>query len=311
MWLVTGGCGFIGANLVPRIHALGHPVRVLDNLSVGSHLPNIGVEFIQGDVRDRATVERAVERCETVIHLGAQSGVIPSIEDPVKDFETNVLGTLNVLMASHVAGVRKVVFASSNAALGEVPIPFSEETTPNPISPYGASKLAGEAYCLAFAGSFGVSTVALRFANAYGSFSAHKNSVIAKFLKRLMAGEPLIVYGDGFQTRDFVAVEDVCQAIMLAVQKDCSGEVFQIASGVETKINDLVELIRKVAERDVVVECRERREGEAYRIAAAIDKARRVLGYSPKVQLEDGVRRTYEWFEEQYAPALSADKARR
>ncbi len=298
-WLVTGGCGFIGTNLVERLCQADYRVRVLDNCSVGD-TPSNGVEFMLGDICDQEAVRAAVEGTDVVIHLAAQSGVIPSIEDPLHDFETNALGTLNLLSACRDSGVKRFVFASSNAALGEVPIPFDESKAANPISPYGASKLTGEAYCLAFRGSFNLPTVALRFANAYGPLSSHKNSVIAKFLKCALDGQPLIIYGDGSQTRDFIYVDDICDAIVLAAEADCAGEIFQIASGVEIPIIDLARLIQELVEGDVLIVHEERRQGEAYRIRASIDKAGRLLGFSPKVQIQEGVKRTYEWFNTHY-----------
>ena len=302
-WLVTGGCGFIGTNLVQRLCGMNYRVRVIDNCSVGEVEPSNGVDFIRGDVCDEKAVRAAVEGVDVVIHLAAQSGVIPSIEDPLKDFEVNAAGTLNLLVAARNAEVARVVFASSNAALGEVPNPFEESKAPNPISPYGASKLAGEAYCLAFNGSFGLGTVALRFANAYGPFSSHKSSVVAKFLKRALDGQPLIIYGDGSQTRDFIYVEDLCDAIILAAQVDYAGEIFHIASGVETSIIDLARITQDIVGPDVQILFEERRQGEAYQICVSIEKARRLLGFSPRVELREGVRSTYGWFVGHYRGA--------
>jgi UDP-glucose 4-epimerase len=302
-WLVTGGCGFIGSNLVQRLCQADCRVRVLDNFSITRDVPDARAEVVEGDVRDWEAVRAAVDGSGVVIHLAAQSGVIPSIEDPRKDFEVNVGGTLNLLMACRDAGVKRLVFASSNAALGEVPAPFEETKVPHPLSPYGASKLAGEAYCLAFGGSFGLQTVALRFANAYGPLSSHKNSAVAKFLKRALAGQPIIIYGDGTQTRDFVYVDDVCDAILLATEADCAAEVFHIASAVETRIIDLARLIQDVVGQDTPIVHEERRQGEAYRISASIEKAHRLLGFSPKVAMEEGVKRTYDWFARHYRPS--------
>ncbi len=307
-WLITGGCGFIGTNLVQRLCRSDYRVRVLDNCSVGGDEPTDGVEFIRGDVCDENAVRAAVDGVDVVIHLAAQSGVIPSIEDPLKDFEVNAAGTVNLLMAARNADVARVVYASSNAALGEVPNPFEESKAPNPISPYGASKLAGEAYCLAFNGSFGLGTVALRFANAYGPFSSHKNSVVAKFLKRALDGQPLIIYGDGSQTRDFIYVEDLCDAIILAAQVDCAGEIFHIASGVETPIIDLAHITQEIVGPDVRILFEERRQGEAYQISVSIEKARRLLRFSPRVELREGVRDTHGWFVTHYRGAESVGR---
>jgi UDP-glucose 4-epimerase len=299
-WLVTGGCGFIGTNLVQRLCQADRQVRVFDNFSVGNTAPDSRAEIIEGDVRDREAIGAAVDGCDVVIHLAAQSGVIPSIEDPQKDFDVNSIGTLNLLLSCRDAGAKRVVFASSNAALGDVPSPFEETKAPHPISPYGASKLVGEAYCLAFAGSYDLPTVALRFANVYGPLSSHKSSVVARFLKRALEGQPLIIYGDGSQTRDFIHVDDLCDAILLAAEADCAGEIFHIASGVEVGILDLARLIRDAVDEDIPIVHEERRQGEAYRIRASIEKANKLLGFSPKVDIEEGVRRTYDWFAEHY-----------
>lgn len=299
-WLVTGGCGFIGSNLVRRLCEAGGKVRIFDNFSITRDVPDDRAEVVEGDVRDWEAVRAAVDGSDVVIHLAAQSGVIPSIEEPRKDFEINVGGTLNVLLACRDAGVKRLVFASSNAAMGEVPAPFEETKVPNPLSPYGASKLAGEAYCRAFGGSFGLHTVALRFANAYGPLSSHKNSAVAKFLRRALAGQPIIIYGDGSQTRDFVYVGDICDAILLAAEADCAGEVFHIASAVETRIIDLAQLIRDLVGQDTPILHEERRQGEAYQISASIEKARKLLGFSPKMAIDEGVKHTYDWFTKHY-----------
>jgi UDP-glucose 4-epimerase len=301
-WLVTGGCGFIGANLVRRLRAQARRIRVFDNCSVeGNQLPD-GVEFIKGDVRDPEALGAAVRGAHVIVHLAAQSGVAPSIADPLHDFESNARGTLNALVAARDAGVGKFIFASSNAALGQVPIPFRESSVPNPLSPYGASKLAGEAYCLAFARSYGLPTVALRFANVYGPFSSHKKSVIPTFLKRGLAGQPVTIYGDGSQTRDFIHVDDLCEAILRAGEAECRGEIFQIASGTETPIGEVVRLIADLVPKLKIVS-EAPRPGEADRICCSIDKARDLLGFSPAVALNEGINQTHEWFRQSYGPA--------
>jgi UDP-glucose 4-epimerase len=209
-----------------------------------------------------------------------------------------VVGTKNVLQACRGAGVQKLVFASTGGAiLGDQKPPTHEEMVPRPISPYGAGKLAGEAYCSAFAGSFGLNTVALRFSNVYGPFSYHKGSVVAQFFRNLIQGKPLIVYGDGSQTRDYVFVEDLIEAVLLAEQIDTPGDVFQIASGRETSLNELIALIRKVvSDRDLSIFYEPARRGEVLRNYARIEKARNSLGYEPRMPLEEGLRRTWQWF---------------
>jgi UDP-glucose 4-epimerase len=299
-YLITGGCGFIGVNLVARLAKQGARIRVLDNLSQGraEDIEPFGVELLVGDILDRDLVAQATRGVEVVIHLAAHTRVVDSIQDPLHNFKVNAEGTLNLLHASYRAGARKFIFASTGAAiLGTAEPPVHEGMVPQPISPYGASKLAGEGYCSAFHGAFGLHTVALRFSNVYGPFSYRKASVIAHFLKNLLQRQPLVIYGDGSQTRDFLYVDDLVSAILLAEEKDAPGESFQIASGKETSISKLLDLIRELP-LPFVPEVRydQRRAGEVYRNFASIEKAKRVLGYRPEIELREGLVRTWEWF---------------
>lgn len=299
-YLVTGGCGFIGVNLVKRLRDRGDAVRVFDNLSTGRHedIASLGAQVIVGDVRDARALSDVAKGADVVVHLAAHTRVIESIADPDLNFDINVLGTKNVLRACCDAGVQKLVFASTGGAiLGDQEPPVHEEMVPRPLSPYGAGKLAGEAYCSAFAGSFGLNTVALRFSNVYGPFSYHKGSVIAQFFRDLLQGKPLIVYGDGSQTRDFVFVEDLVEAVLLAEQIDTPGDVFQIASGRETSLNELIALLGQlVPDRGLNICYEPARRGEVSRNYAKIEKARKALGYEPRVSLEEGLHRTWDWF---------------
>ena len=208
--LVTGGAGFIGVNLAPVLAELGLTTRCFDDFSTGRRADAERAsydEIVEGDILDLAALAEAARDCTHVVHLAAQAGVPASVADPVRDCELNVRGTLHALLAARDAGVQGFVMASSSAPLGEITPPAHEGLVPRPTSPYGASKLAGEAYCSAFAGSYGLPTVALRFSNVYGPYSYHKGSVVAAFCKAALAGDPLVVYGDGSQTRDFVYVE--------------------------------------------------------------------------------------------------------
>lgn len=321
--LVTGGCGFIGTNLVRYLCAKSHRIRVLDNLSAGKkenllaagcRLPT--ADLLVGDIRDRDMVEKAVSGVDAVVHLAAHTSVVESLDNPEEDWDINVNGTLNLLEVCRLKGAQAFIFASSNAVLGDQPPPVDETKIPQPLSPYGASKLAGEALCSAYYHSFGLRTVSLRFGNVYGLFSEHKTSVIARFIDLAGQGKPLVIYGDGNQTRDFIHVEDVCQAVHLSLTAaDCglltgdsiSGEVFQIASGVETSINELAEIIRQMTAdpRLSTADCRlptkyePKRKGEIERNYADISKARRLLGFEPGVKVNDGLRDLWE----QYARA--------
>ena len=295
--LVTGGCGFIGANLVRKLSHDGEKVRVLDNLSIGKKEYIAGVSnvtFLEGDVTRREDISSALEGCRAVVHLAAQPGVADSIKDPWKNFQINVGGFLNVLIACYEKGVKKVVFASSNAALGDQEMPLNETKVPHPISPYGAAKLACEGYASTFSATFSVKTVVLRFSNVYGPYSRHKQSAIHRFITRAINGEPLEIYGDGEQTRDFIHVDDVSQAIVLALEKDVQG-IFQIGTGTETPLARVAGLIRDISGGASAIEFKPARKGDMKRNYADISKARS-LGYEPKISIEKGIARVYNWY---------------
>ena len=297
--LITGGAGFIGANLVRRLLAEGYQVRVLDNFSTGrrSYLAGLEIALVEGDILDRELVETAVRDVAGVIHLAAQTSVPASVTNPFYDCQLNVLGTLNLLEACRLANVPRFVFASSNAPLGRQLPPAHEEQVPLPISPYGASKLAGEGYCLAYHGSWGLGTVILRFANLYGPFSGHTPGVVAQFLQAALAERPLTVHGDGQQTRDFVFVEDLCQAIQLGLESNISGELFQIATGTETSILELTEQIAQVTQRAIALRYTEQRVGDIGQDYAAVSKVAKMLGWQPTTSLADGLAQTWAWFQ--------------
>ena len=297
--LVTGGCGFIGANLVPMLLENDHDVRVLDNLSVGTaeSLKGLDVGLQVNDIRDPSAVADAVLGVSSVVHLAAQTSVIDSQQDPLLDFEINARGILNLLLACRDQGVDRFVFASSNAPIGETTPPIDESKPAHPLAPYGASKLAGEGYCTAFHGSYGLNTVVLRFANVYGPRSSNKSSVVAQFIKDAIAHGQLTIYGDGKQTRDFIFVDDLCRAILQALECDCGGETFQIATGQETRILDLAEMISTATpDRSVRIVHVDQRKGEIVKNYACIEKAQRILGWAPRVPLSAGLVRTVEWF---------------
>jgi len=320
-WLVTGGCGFIGTSLISKLVRQGRAaVRILDNLSVGSRedLAEVaqfreiartpekgpeGVELLVGDIRDASSCIAACTGVETVVHLAANTGVAPSVADPRLDLDCNVVGTFNMLEASRLSRVRRFIFASSGAPVGEVEPPITETKAPRPVSPYGASKLAGEGYCSAYFRSYGLKTTALRFGNVYGPRSHHKGSVVAKFFKQALRGESLEIYGDGNQTRDFLYIEDLLQAILLAVQADVGGEVFQIATSNETSVSEIAEIIRSMVEghtgtRVDLVRV-DPRVGDVRRNVSDISKARRVLGYRPAFEIHAGLKATFGYFKDQ------------
>jgi UDP-glucose 4-epimerase len=306
--LVTGGCGFIGANLVRTLVSDRHEVRVLDDLSVAGddYLRGLDIDLRMGDVRDRTAVASALRGCRGVVHLAATTSVRSSVEDPVPSFETNARGTLTLLRESVAAGIPKFVFASTNAALGEHEPPLNEEKVPRPLSPYGASKLAAEGYCSAFQGAYGLQTVSLRFANAYGPFCAHKDSVVARFLSQIRRGEALTIHGDGRQTRDFVFVEDVVRAIRAVLSTDLEDPCFQIASGDETSVLELARVIAQVTGIDPVFEWLPQPAGEIRRNYAAIDYARERLHWAPQVGLLEGLELTQAWLNTYETAAIAA-----
>jgi len=251
-------------------------------------------------VRDLDALVAAARGCDAAFHLAAGAGVIQSIEEPLVNFDQNARGTLVALEAARQADVGRFVFSSSNAPLGEGAYPAREDKPIAPLSPYGASKAVGEAYCSAFHGAYGMHAVAVRFSNAYGPRSAHKGNVIPLFIRRLRAGEELVVYGDGEQTRDFVFCEDLADGLVRAAEADgAGGEIFQLASGVETSLNRLLELLAEVSGAEPRIRREPPRAGEILRNYSAVDKARDRLGYTPSVTLEQGLRRTWDWFASQ------------
>ena len=302
--LVTGGAGFVGATLVRRLTASGHVVRVLDNYSTGdpAHLDGVDAELMEGDIRDPATVDKALAGIESIVHLAAAGSVVMSVADPAANFSANVVGTFTVLDAARRAGAQRVVLASTGGALiGNAPPPVSERSLPKPISPYGASKLAGEGYAYAFSQAYGLSTVALRFANVYGPWSERKKGAMTLFFRALHDGEPIIIYGDGSSSRDYVHVDDISAALQLALEsRDVpGGTVAHIASGVETTVAQLADLCRAAAGRpDHPIEHRPPRPGEVERNFAAYDLAKQLLGYQPRIAREDGIAATWQWFQQ-------------
>ena len=312
--LITGGCGFIGVNLTRYLLKKGnYEITILDNFSVGKReyleepigdLSNKHyVEIVKGDIRDKATCEKVCKDIDAIVHLAAQAGVILSIEDPFYDCKVNIIGTLNLLHAAVKNKVDKFIFASSNAPLGKQDPPISEMKIPRPISPYGASKLACEVYCSAFYGSYGLKTIIFRFSNVYGPYCLHKNSVVAKFIKDGLLKSELTIHGDGKQTRDFIYVEDICQAIYsilapsaLQSSNEIWGTPFHLGTGKETSILELAELIQELFDKKIKISFAPERKGEIRRNYSNISKARNVLKFCPQVSLTSGVKLTYEWF---------------
>ena len=300
--LITGGRGFIGTNLMRRIRDKSPETElvVLDNGSMT--VPGLPADATivdqDGDIRDMAAVRRAASGCTAIVHLAGQTRVVESIQDPVLGFEVNARGTLNVLLAAREAGIEHVVLASTGGAMfGDAPGPIHEDMLPKPSSPYGASKLAMEGYAHAFAGSYGLSSAVMRFANVYGPYSTRKGSIVAHLFRQILAGEPITIYGDGSQARDFVFVDDLCDGIVEAMDVKASG-IFHLGSGSPTSLTELLEKVGRVIGPDWPLEVRYApwRAGEVRRTHTSIAKAARAFRYSPKTGLEAGLQATWQWF---------------
>jgi UDP-glucose 4-epimerase len=301
--LITGGAGFIGRHLADHLTGQdGYSVTVIDNESLGDrkHLDLDKVRFVEGDLRSTEDLRAAVEGQDVVVHLAADTRVMDSIENPAFNFENNVIGTFNLLQASRELGVSRIVAASTGGAIvGDVPPPVHERIAAQPTSPYGASKLMMEGYLSAYNAAYGLSTCAVRFSNIYGPRSFHKGSVVAHFFKQILAGEPLVVYGDGSQQRDYLYVGDLTSGIQSAIEKTEATGAYQLGSGRPTDLNTLIDLMRKVTDRDFEVVYRDFRSGEVRNTWCQIDKAREGFGFDPATSLEDGLRATWQWFEAQ------------
>jgi UDP-glucose 4-epimerase len=322
-WLITGGCGFIGTALIKNLMGSGHHrVRVLDNLSVGSRddlsrvcnfkeisinnlssdptaLSSDMVQLVVGDIRDPDTCLICARDADVIVHLAANTGVAPSVENPRADMEANVMGTLNLLEAARQKNVKRFVFASSGAPAGEVNPPIHEEIAPHPVSPYGASKLAGEGYCSAYYRTFGIKTVILRFGNVYGSGSSHKSSLVAKFIRQGLEGKTCEIYGDGNQTRDFIYIDDLVEAIRKAAEFESGGEIFQIATSKEHTVNEVAKILQEeLGQKGAIVNIAHSspRKGDVRRNFSNTSKARKFLGWQAEVNLREGIRRTVDWF---------------
>lgn len=297
--LVTGGAGFVGSNLIARLNALGgHEIVVLDSEILGSReaIADCDLTFINGDIRDPEAVEQALAGVDAVVHLAADTRVIPSISEPKFNFDVNVGGSLVVLEAMRRLGVKRIVNASTGGAIiGEAVPPVHEGMVPSPASPYGASKLAVEGYCSAYSASYGMKAVSLRFSNVYGPRSWHKGSVVAHFIKQILKGETLIVYGDGEQTRDYVHAQDLADGIVAALQSEASGPI-QLGTGIGTPLNAIIAMLREISGQDFAVDYQPYRDGEIVHTWCDIGHAREALGYDPQIAVRDGLEESWRWF---------------
>jgi len=302
--LVTGGAGFIGSNLAHALLGRGDEVRVLDNFSTSdrANLAGLDVEIVEGELRSYERVHNAVRKAEIVYHLGALGSVPRSIQDPLTSSAVNVEGTLNVLLAARDEGVRRVVYSSSTSVYGSTrELPTTEESPPDPISPYAVTKLAAERYCVSFSRVYeSFESVVLRYFNVFGPrqspFSQYA-AVVPRFVTAIDAGQPIEIHGDGEQSRDFTYVGNVVAANLLAAEADgVNGEILNVASGRSETVNDLAEVLGRILERPVEKEFLPERTGDVRHSWADVGAARRLLGYEPEVGFEEGLRLTADAF---------------
>ena len=310
--LVTGGAGFIGSHIVEELVRRGDEVRVLDNFATGKR-ENIEelldkIELIEGDLRDMEAVKRAVYGVEYVLHEAALPSVPRSIEDPITTNEINIKGTLNILVAARDSGVKRVIYASSSSVYGEAGTHLikmggrvkKEDMSPNPLSPYALSKLTGEYYCRIFYSIYGLKTVILRYFNIFGPRQdplSQYAAAIPKFITLMLQGKQPTIFGDGKQTRDFTYVQNVVQANLSSlVAPDAAGRVCNIACGRKIELNKVIELLNKILGVKISPIYTSPRPGDIKHSLADISRAKKILGYNPKVSFEEGLRKTVEYF---------------
>ena len=305
--LITGGAGFIGSHIGVALRAQGDEVRVLDDLSTGheSNLEAIGpgLDFVRGSVTDPAVVAAAVEGCDYVFHEAALASVPRSVKEPVASNDANVCGTLNVLVAARDAGVKRLVYAASSSAYGDTEVlPKVEDMPVQPKSPYAVAKLAGEHYVSAFAGCYSMQTLSIRYFNVFGPRQDPDSpyaAVIPIFADALLAGKAPTIHGDGEQSRDFTYIDNVVSANLKALTvPKLAGEVVNVALGQRTTLNELYRLIQEILGTDIDAEYGPTRAGDVKHSEAAIGRAEALLGYETLVSVEDGIRRTVEWYRE-------------
>ena len=303
-YLVTGGAGFIGSHLSEELVRRGHLVRVADSLITGkrSNLDHIkGIEFLEGDLADIDFARKAVQGCDYVLHQAAIPSVPRSVNDPLTSNRANVDGTLNALLGSRDAGVKRLVFAASSSAYGDTPtLPKHEQMPTDPLSPYALQKVIGEQYLQLFTRLYGLETVAIRYFNVFGPRqdpTSPYSGVISVFATALLEKRPPTIYGDGEQTRDFTYVANVVDGVLRACEAPgASGEIINVATGGRISLNQLFEEMRKLVGADIKPVYAEARRGDVRDSQADITKARELLGYEPTVTFEEGLSKTVDWY---------------
>jgi nucleoside-diphosphate-sugar epimerase len=308
-YLVTGGAGFIGSNTVDELLRRGHSVTVLDDLSAGKEENLAGVrskiDFVRGSITDPDTVAKAVRGADYVIHLAARTSVPRSVKDPVETNRINIDGTLNVLVAARDAKVKRLVYAASSSAYGETPtLPKVETMQATPLSPYGVTKYVGELYAQVFGRVYGLENVCLRYFNVFGPRqdpTSQYSGVLSRFSLALLEGAQPQVHGDGEQSRDFTYIENVVDLNLRACEAaGASGRVFNGGTGARITLNQVLKTLGKIAGKEVTAKYEPPRTGDILHSQADITEARKVLGYEPKVNFEQGLRRTWEWYEKTF-----------
>jgi len=310
VYVVTGGGGFIGSHIVENLVRQRHTVKVIDNFSTGKR-ENVApfkndAEIIDVDIAETKNLPQFLKGAEYVIHQAAIPSVPKSILDPLKSHHANVNGTLNLLLASRDAGVKRVVYASSSSLYGDSPtLPKHEGMMPNPLSPYGAQKLFAEMYCQVFTKAYGLETVSLRYFNVFGprqDSTSQYSGVLALFIPAVLQGQRPTIYGDGLQSRDFTYVQNVVEANLLACEvPSVAGQVFNVACGDRITVNGMLQQINKVVGVDISPVYAAPRSGDIKHSQADITRAREHLGYEPKVSFEEGLRATVEWYRKNLA----------
>lgn len=304
-YLVTGGAGFIGSNIVDELVRRGHQVRVLDDLSAGkeSNLAAVRkhIDFQIGSLIDMKDVQAACQGIDYMIHLAARTSVPRSVADPIETNRVNIDGTLNLLVAARDAKVKRIVYAASSSAYGEtVELPKTEAMPPSPISPYGITKYVGELYAQVFGRVYGLENVSIRYFNVFGPHqdpTSQYSGVLSRFMLAVIEGKPPVVYGDGEQSRDFTYIDNVVDETLRACEVPAAnGRVFNGGTGVRTTINQVLRLLGKITGKKVQARYDPPRTGDIRDSQADIALARQVLGYQPRVQFEEGLRRTWDWY---------------
>ncbi len=308
-YLVTGGAGFIGCNLVRFLLGKGHEVVVVDNFATGKreNLADVlnRIAFHEADIRDREAMDRAVAGCAAIFHEAALGSVPRSVEDPLTSHEANVNGTITVLEAARAAGVKRIVFAASSSAYGDQKeSPKHEGMVPMPISPYAAGKVACEAYMQGYAAVYGMETLSLRYFNVFGPYQDPAGAyaaVIPAWVSRALRGERAVVYGDGEQSRDFCYIDNVCEANWLAATapaEACKGQPVNIACHQQTSLNDILRQLRELLKVDIQAEYADPRPGDVKHSLANVSLAKRTIGYEPRVFFEEGLAKAIGWYRE-------------